>query len=348
MPLLAIELPALGLAVFGKLTLHQGPGRPGIFLSKVFRRKAAVEDASRRTVEMHTPKTIHCIGETSAKKWLRRLALCLACWGCALPASAQAAALDLDQAIEGFPGIRHLDAVRLIAPGAGQANRSPWADGQPPLRHISGDMGSALDAPREIGRGVVSVRRVASAGRSRLLLLLDLGYAAEGAEGYAVLALIDPGAGPSSSQPRLLDAANVAYDRSTAFFPPGALRVGAKEHVALVASSHFNSSQSYQTIAMIGLHGDRLRLIDTVFTLGDTACGYQRTQSPRFTARGDAIRVQVTEAVRHTHPACQGERRPAARKRSVAAEYRWNPGTGTYVRSSGALEQLAQETARRF
>lgn len=278
---------------------------------------------------------------------LRCLALCVAGW-CALPAGAQIATVDLGEPIKGLSGITYLDAVRLVAPGAGQNGRSPWDDGkvagQSPLRHISGDAADAQDAPAEIRQGVVSVQRAQSGGRQRLLLLLDLGTAPDTAEGYAVLALIDPGASP----PKLLDAANVGYDRLTGFFTPGALRVGQGEDVALVSSSHFNSNQSYRTVAMIGLRGDKLRLIDTVLTLGDAACGYQRTQTPRFTAQGGAIRVKVTEAVRHTQPACKDQPRPAVRQRSVAVDYRWKPGAGAYGRSSDALERLAGEAVERF
>lgn len=261
------------------------------------------------------------------------------------------ASFDLDQPIEGIAGATYFDALRPVAPGAGQLERSPRDNGnvaaQAPLRHISGDEGDAGDArdtPAEIGQGIVPVQRVQSAGLQRVLLLLDLGPMPDSAEGYAVLALIAPGPGSL----RLLDAVNVAYDRHTGFFSPGALRVGKGEDVALVSSSHFNSNETYQTVAMIALRGDRLRLIDTVFTLGDTACGYQRTQTPQFTAQGGTIRVQVTEAVRHTLPACQGDPRPAMRERRVAVSYRWRPGAEAYGRSSDALERLARETAQRL
>jgi hypothetical protein len=220
---------------------------------------------------------------------------------------------------------------------------------QAPLRDIdsAADRGAAVapQAPPP-GQGVASVRNVASVGGSRIVLLLDLGHVAQEAEGYAVLALIElalPG-----GQPRLLDAAQVARDRHTSFFDPATLRPVQGESVVLVASSHSNSSQSYQTVSMLGLSDDKLQLIDTVFTFGDSGCGYARTQRPTFATRGQAIRVQITESVRHTGPACRGERRPAAGQRSVAVTYRWQPDAGEYRKSSHVLEQWAREMEGRF
>jgi hypothetical protein len=262
-------------------------------------------------------------GRRSLCGLLRCMLLCLAC------TAAQAAG---DIAQEGVdPAVLALVAQRIA---------------QAPLRDLDSAADSGAPAAPALEQGVASVRKLTLAGRERLVLLLDLGHVAQEAEGYAVLALIEPA--PPGGRPQLLDAAQVARDRRTHFFDPATLQLGQGESVALVVSSHFNSSQSYHTVAMVGLREDRLQLIDTVFTFGDTGCGYARNQRPKYTAQGQAIRVQVTETVRHTGPACQGEHRPAARQRSVAATYRWQPGAGVYRKSSRVLEQWAREMEGRF
>ena len=50
-----------------------------------------------------------------------------------------------------------------------------------------------------------------------------------------------------SATPRLLDAANVGYDRSTYFRDPAALAVAEGTDAVVTMSTHFNSSQGYVT-----------------------------------------------------------------------------------------------------
>ena len=119
--------------------------------------------------------------------------------------------------------------------------------------------------------------RSASDGHDRLLLLLDLGDAADSANGFAVLALYD-----LSSARRLLDAANVAYDRSTYFRDRPTLAVSGDTDAVITMSMHFNSSQSYVTTALILPRDDRLELIDTIFTFDEKLCAFKREQVPSF------------------------------------------------------------------
>ena len=106
---------------------------------------------------------------------------------------------------------------------------------------------------------------------------------ADSANGFAVLALYD-----LSSGQRLLDAANVAYDRSTYFRNGASLAISGDTEAVVTISTHFNSSQGYVTTALILPRDDRLELIDTIFTFDEMLCEFRREQVPSFKVIGAA------------------------------------------------------------
>jgi hypothetical protein len=263
------------------------------------------------------------------------------------PTYSQTFLTDLGQPVMGQVQLQYLDLVRLAMPGLVQ-DGADYRTGKPMrLPHISGEQGREEEIVAGTLIGAASVLQVQSEGRKRLAMMLDLGQPAESAEGIALLALYD-----IESEPRLLDLANVAYDRETSFFHPGKLTTRNGNDTLLVASSHSNSNQTYRTFAMINLHGDRMRVIDTIFTLSDSACGFERSQRPRFTvagsARRPAIQVSVTETVTPRKADCGREPIPRAGKRTVSVSYEWRQQTGRFVKNSDAFERLAKETSERF
>ena len=126
---------------------------------------------------------------------------------------------DLDTAVPGHPDIRYFDLARDIIPDIAKSNGIYQGHVVVDLRHIGGP-DDASSPPETIDLPGIAALTIHSAGRDRLLLLLDLGQAADSANGLAVLALYD-----LSSAVRLLDAANVAYDRSTYFRDPARLAI---------------------------------------------------------------------------------------------------------------------------
>ena len=183
---------------------------------------------------------------------------------------------DLETAVPGHPDISYFDLARDIVLDLAKANGIYQGHVVVDVRHIGGP-DDASSPPETVNLPGIAVLPIRSDGRDRLLLLLDFGDAADSANGFAVLALYD-----LSSAERLLDAANVAYDRSTWFREGASLAVSADTDAVITMSEHFNSSQGYVTTALILPRDDRLELIDTIFTFNEKLCEFRREQVPSF------------------------------------------------------------------
>lgn len=240
----------------------------------------------------------------------------------------------------------YLDLMRLAVPGLVRVGDGYRVGKALELRHISGDKEQAVEIA--IGTSIRSpMATLAQSDRGqRVTIMLDLDQMG-GAEGIALLALFD-----IDQEPKLLDAANVAYDRLTDFVEPAKLTMRDGDTPLLISSGHWNSNQSYKTYAMVDLHGDRLRLIDSFFLLSDHDCGYERQQRPVFTATGSprkpAIQVMVTETVTRRKESCQGRSLPKPGKRKISVTYTWQGKDQRFVKSSDAFERLAKELDERL
>lgn len=249
------------------------------------------------------------------------------------------------QAVPGS-GATYFELLRQVLPDLAPKGESYRAHAVIDMRHLGGpDYGTAPRAEPSIDR--IDVLPVRAEGRDRLAVLIDLG--SDEPEGFAVLALFDP-----SSSPELMDAAQVGFDRATGFATPANVPLGPGDDLLLTTSTHFNVHQAYAITAMSFVREGRLELVDTVLTLGDRACGFERTQFPEFRAgeRGDRpyadIIVTVTEETKLTGEDCGSVELPAAATRTVEATYRWDAGRMRFLPDSDALEVLARETEARF
>lgn len=262
------------------------------------------------------------------------------------PAKAQTLVTDLTQWVgEPYKSSTYLDLVALAVPSFMHERGGYYTRQAFPLRHVSHEpdrketieVGALLGSPR--------VMPIETKGHKRLAMLFELSQPTDGAERVTALALFD-----IDHEPKLLDFANVAYDRETGFFDPAKITLSNGSTALLIASGHSNSNQAYHIHAMIDLRGDRLHLIDTLFLLNDVACGFERIQQPRFTAAGSpmrpAIQVTVTETTARRNVDCGNEPVPRARKRTFSVTYTWRPRMKRFVKNSDALDRLADETSK--
>ncbi len=277
----------------------------------------------------------------------------LSAWLCGVLAAlwlgiAAASAADVafpapGDAVPGTSGVTYLDLLREIVPDLEPADAVYRGTTVVPLRHIAGPDRQA-EPPLEPTVADFSVLPLEG---GRILLLVDLGMALDSAEGYAVLALFDPAA-----TPRLVDAADVAFDRITWFMEPVRLDLGAGRQAVLTTSMHSNSSQAYVSDAIILIDADRLSLVDSVFTFSDKTCAFERAQEARIATSGTAepadIVVTVTERTVPTGADCGGEAVPEPPGRTIRATYSWNAAESRYVVDGDALRRLASENAERF
>lgn len=232
-------------------------------------------------------------------------------------------------------GRTYADLVRLVLPGDGTAD----------FRHIGGeDMANPLPAP--LGPVRIAAVPLGPGGAQRLVLLLDPGRVEDAAMAPAVLALFE-----MTDEPRLVDAADVGFDRFTDFAEPARLPLGGGD-LLITRSVHWNSGQSYAVTVLILARGDRLELVDTIFTLDERTCAYERTQ--RLAVRSGAqgpfpdIAASVTELTVATGENCGEAAVPEPGTRTIAATWRWDGNAGRYLADSDAFDALARENEARF
>ncbi|RUU09360.1 hypothetical protein EOD08_35210 [Mesorhizobium sp. M6A.T.Ca.TU.002.02.2.1] len=263
-----------------------------------------------------------------------------------MTAGAQAVSFpDLGSAVPGHEGTTYLDLARMVIPDLAGDKNGFYRGSMPiEMRHIEGpDRGGS--PPETSGLSNAGVLAVKAGGKDRLAMLFDLGSSSDSAEGFAVLALYD-----LAGKPRLLDAVNVAVDRSTSFRDPGKLPVGPGDDAIITLSTHFNSSQGYVSTPLLLVRDDRFELIDTIQTFDESLCAYKRTQELAFRTFADgqpyaAIKATVTDATVPNGESCD-DPAPEASSQNISVTYHWD-GAG-YVKNSDALDKLAGENASRF
>ncbi|ESW87025.1 hypothetical protein NKL07_11705 [Mesorhizobium sp. C280B] len=255
---------------------------------------------------------------------------------------------ELGSAVPGHGDVTYLDLARMVIPDLA-ADKDGFFRGSIPIemRHIAGpDYDGSPPATSGLSSG--DVLDIKAGGKDRLAMLLDLGDSPDSAEGYAVLALYD-----ITGKPALLDAVNVAVDRSTYFRDPGKLSIGPGDDVIITTSTHFNSSQGYVIAPLVMVRNDRFELIDMIYAFDENLCTNRRTQNAAFQAIADgqpyaAIKVTVTDATVPGDESCDGQPPPEASSRDISVTYHWDKNASRYVKDSDALDRLAGENAKRF
>jgi len=265
------------------------------------------------------------------------------CLGLAAASAVEETSAAPDDPVPGVPGLTYLGLLREIVPDLEGVDGSYRGRTVVPLRHISGPDWEAAP-PEEPAVSDISALRLDD---GRILLLVDLGMASDAAEGFVVLALFD-----LAATPRLVDAADVAYDRFTGFGDPVTLDLGAGGLAVLTRSSHWNSSQTYVTNAIIAV-GERFELIDSVFTLDERSCSYERTQQVELTARNEgagpaAIEGTIVDTTAPTGNDCGDETAPEAASETISVTWRWDEAEKRYKPDSDAFDRLAAEAEERF
>lgn len=254
---------------------------------------------------------------------------------------------ELGSALPGRTDVTYLDLARMIIPDLAADKDGFYKGGLPiDMRDIAdGDGGGS--PPETTSLPNAAVLPIKASGKDRLAMLFDLGDSPDSAEGYAVLALYDV-----TAKPKLLDAANIAVDRSTYFREPNKLSIDDGDDVLISMSTHFNSNQGYVSTLLILPHDDRLRLIDTINTFDENVCAYRRTQDLTFLTRDDgkpfaAIKVTATDTTAPSGENCD-EAAPKAASQEISVTYHWDKKASRYVADSDAFEKLSAENAKRF
>lgn len=248
-------------------------------------------------------------------------------------------------ALPASEGETYLDLLQLVMPGI-TVNGTTYSGGHPiGIRQLDGP-GEENVEPAPTGQLKLIAVPVRSGGMDRMALLIDFGDA-EHSIGVALLALYD-----IAGELRLLDAANVAFDRWTSFLDPVRLSVSSSDDLLVTQSTHSNSSQHYAIAALILVRNDRFELVDTIVSLSDRDCTFERSQSlviEQGTGEPVAdIAATVIERTTLTAEDCGSRTGPEPGSRTITVAYRWDSAAQRYAPDSDAFTVLARENEERF
>jgi hypothetical protein len=268
----------------------------------------------------------------------------------AAAASAPETIIDAADAAPGHPGVTYLDLIRQAVPNLVENAADKQIEGHlaKASRHLGGPSFDG-DPPDPVVLGLIDDQRIKAGGRSRIVLMADLGPDPDRAQSMTLLLLFD-----DAPRPKLLDAVDVGVDKDTSFNDQPKLPLGPGDDALITYSEHFNSNQTYSGRLLVLVRRDRFELIDDVSTLSDRACGWERDETPTFTTRPDpaspyrVIDVVVREVRQRTDDGCGDQSVPKAYVRRYESVYRWNPRKGAFVAAPSGLDRLDKLNEKRF
>ena len=192
----------------------------------------------------------------------------------------------------------------------------------------------------------LTARDVVEKGHPRLLVLAEFDPSGGETLGVALLALID-----TTGEPKLLDLLSVAEDRETYLEPGAPLKIGRDSDLILISNAHLDAGADYQIRTAYFVDGDRLHVLDRVFLLSVTPCGFRRTQQIHYAVQPapgvafDSLQVTATEKTERIAEDCDPSKGFKAGVRTWRASYRWNPLKREFVAHSKALDDLAKHNS---
>ncbi|MFL6209293.1 MAG: hypothetical protein ACJ74W_10615 [Pyrinomonadaceae bacterium] len=148
-------------------------------------------------------------------------------------------------------------------------------------------------------------------------------------------------------QPRLLDAADVQADRFAEFWSAQpTLAIGPHKDAAIIANSHFNSTEGFLELTLVSIEHNRLTAVyDRAALVHTNQCGHSYQTTPTFAARkqprGDhySLNLRVKLQLGTDEKDCEHSRlRPATRH--YQALLVWQPRQRKYIISGNGLAPL--------
>ena len=258
---------------------------------------------------------------------------------------------DLSAAVADDTRTTYLDLLREVFPGAGDGGEgAPAGPRRLRLRN--------LERPREVNArdgsfefSTAQALWFVHGGEHLLALVVSARHAAEsqtgGGEEFNVLAVFAP-----QSYPRLVDAAEVDFDRFIGFWEESPLLPVSRGETAFwLRASHHNSSEGFHSYYLAELRRDgRLRLaLAEPFGLMDVKlCGSETDETLKVVGERGAFAgrrvfdLRVRTETRPTDDDCEGQR--PVRRRVAVRNYRlrWDARRQTYLTSLANSRRAAQ------
>jgi hypothetical protein len=244
--------------------------------------------------------------------------------------------VDAGDAVPDHPGMTYLDVIKLAVPSLALSPDDHRVEGrfEAPPRNVDGRAADG-DPPDPLLLGSMEDRRILVGGHKRLVLLADLGAAADNAANTALMVLFDD-EGPT---PKVLDAADIVMDRYTGFTEQqnGVLPIGEGASALVIYSEHADADLTLGHYMIVSPLGDHLTLIDRFDLTSENLCSWSGVEDAHFGTAPDPghvyrrIEAQVKAVFKRSGEAgCNDEKRPKAATHRFHAAWRWNAAAGRF------------------
>jgi hypothetical protein len=270
---------------------------------------------------------------------------CQWCW----TGSGWAALVKPGDPVAGHSGLTYFDLMKVVVTDLAPESSGDDATAHQIVnyRHIEGKNAKTVPAG-PIALEYLEPLEIHSDGKTRLVLMADLGPSDEAVAEFVLLALFD-----LHGKPKLLDVVEVGTDRLTGFSDHPLLPLGHRSDLIRISSDHFNSDEDFVNTELLFVRRDRFRLIDAIYTYNAKSCSYQLTEWPAVTTVADRARryrrivLTVPEKVALQPDAdCGDEKAPQPFVRVFHAAYRWNERRRTFATTSSSLDRLVKENGK--
>lgn len=268
---------------------------------------------------------------------------CLSCW----TTSGRAGLVKPSDRVAGHSSLTYFDLMRMVVTDLAPESAGGEAKAHQIVtyRHIEGN-DAKTDPAGPVAVKYLEPLEIRTDGKSRLVLMADLGPSDGAVAEFVLLALFDV-----RSKPRLLDVVEVGTDRLTGFADKPLLALGHGSDLIRISSDHFNSDEDFVNTELIFVRDGRFQLVGAVFTFNVKTCTFQLTEWPAVTTIPDRgrryrrIELTVPEkvALQHDFADCGDDKVPRPFVRTYRASYRWNAHRRAFVATSSNLEKLAKE-----
>lgn len=236
---------------------------------------------------------------------------------------------DFEAEVPSYPGVTYADLLRQVMPDVVIRDRSATGHPNIAIDNIESPQFN-LEVPDVATIQTMQVLDFESSGQPYLAVLATMGE-----DTMTMLAAFSMTGGP-----KLVDAKDVAMDRLNNFAGDGTLRIGDDDQVLVTSSWHANAGESYETNALIMLRDDRLQMIDSFSSYGQSTCQLVSVEDYSFAGTWDpnrayyAITATATE-IGETDATCEDVKPIEPYVRAKSQVYRWEAAEDAYKKVAG-------------
>lgn len=259
---------------------------------------------------------------------------------------------DINTAVPGHPGLVYFDLLKQLVPDLKPNETIAKGTTMAPVRHVMGPFmgaGGIAKLPDQITFGSFQTRIGTFEGQQRILILTGVG-AGDVQDAPTLLMAFS-----ADAEPKLIDALDVALDKTTSFGLPEPVAIGPEDQAVLTTSRHTDGDVTYLADALLFMHDGKFEPVILVPRLEKVGCGFQWTQPIRIEAQKPAkpgpysdIKLTVTDTGALLENNCEQSRGEAPFSKEYSALFQWDAKTASFIADTSELDDLKDLTSTRF